>query len=70
MVAGPQPTELPKLLDPDSTIEKERRLFCEHYVRCLDTAVSGNWTSWTCVHCPLFGMECAAEPVEGVEIAV
>ncbi len=53
MFTGPHPTELPKTLDPDHILDDDRNLFCEHYIRCLDEAVSQHWASWTCEHCAL-----------------
>ncbi len=53
MVASPHPTELLKLLDPDRIVDGDRNIFCTHYIRCLDEAVSTNWASWTCAQCTL-----------------
>ena len=56
MLPDPHPTRLGKLVeDPD--VESHRKLFCGLYDNCLDQAVEGNWASWTCEQCPLFGME-------------
>ncbi len=42
-----------KLLDPDRMAAQDRNLFCDHYVSCLDEAISKNWVSWTCAACIL-----------------
>jgi len=52
----PHPSELQKLLDPDSHIEQHRNLFCGHYETCLDEAVNNRWISWTCGCCALFAV--------------
>ncbi len=62
MLAKPNPTRLGKLVeDPD--VENHRHLFCWWYDHCLDQAVAGNWASWTCEQCALFGMNVSSEAV-------
>jgi hypothetical protein len=67
MFASPHPTELRKPLDPDRIVEDDRNLFCEHYICCLDEAVTRNWVSWTCAECLLLMklrmVECSAPPM-------
>lgn len=47
-----KPTMRTKVLD-ESAVQRHRNLFCPEYDECLDIAVSGGWTSWSCERCPL-----------------
>ena len=58
MNATPIPTQRAKLLDPEA-VGHHRRLFCPEYDSCLDVAVAGGWTSWTCERCPLAARQVA-----------
>jgi hypothetical protein len=31
-------------------------LFCNHYDNCLDEAVKKGWNSFTCMACPMYGV--------------
>lgn len=53
MLGEPQPARLSALIDHEQ-VEVHRSLFCWSYDRCLDAALIQRWTSWTCMHCPLF----------------
>jgi hypothetical protein len=55
--AKPCPTELIAPLNPDRGLEGQRNLFCHHYDACLDEAVKKGWNSFTCLRCPLHGLE-------------
>ncbi len=50
------PTQLANLLKPNGDVCAQRHLFCARYDICLDEAVAGNWTSWTCAGCAVFEM--------------
>jgi len=52
MIAVPNPTMRMRLLD-EVAVGDHRSLFCPEYDACLDIAVSGRWTSWSCEHCSL-----------------
>ena len=54
MFTNRAPTALSKLIDPERDVEDYRSLLCEDYGTCLDAAVDHEWTSWTCVRCPVF----------------
>ncbi len=69
MDASPHPTELLKLLDLDRMVESDRNLFCDHYVACLDEAVSNNWVSWTCANCLLATVESRPSAAEDCGMA-
>lgn len=51
-VPAPNPTMRVKLLDEEA-VYRHRSLFCPEYDGCLEVAVSGGWTSWSCERCPL-----------------
>ena len=38
----------------DSLKEVQRAVFCEHYDKCLDFAISQGWEGFTCICCGLF----------------
>ncbi len=48
------PVELTALIKPESTIERQRNLFCRCYDDCLEEAVQKAWTSWSCARCAMF----------------
>jgi hypothetical protein len=53
VLANPNPTELEKLVDPE-TVAEHRSLFCAHYDDCLEHAVNCAWYSWSCEQCLLY----------------
>jgi hypothetical protein len=51
-MANPRPTALPEPLT-NSTVDANRRVFCQRYDDCLDEACRRNWRSFSCANCPV-----------------
>ena len=53
MLTNPNPTELVRLVHPE-TVTRHRSLFCIFYDDCLEHAADLAWPSWSCERCALF----------------
>src|SRR5690349_5763747 len=56
----PHPVRSPRIDDPDE-VPKLRRLDCRNYDGCLDIAIENRWPGFTCIGCPGYQRQTAAE---------
>jgi len=68
----PFPTELSSPINPEAhgnspSVEAHRNLYCHHYDGCLDEAVKRGWNSFTCMACPLYGVNNPEKYEGGIE---